>query len=549
MFFYGLSSGGLLFPYIIEILPPVGLTVVGLGNYFLGVFVCKYCVFVIRGFGVVRVFGFFCGMCFFGAFGLFGVGVDVFGKSEVQVLQEFREKKFLFFVSGVFVWRHFQAFFKGLNFFKGRFLRKAFVVFFFGFFRNDFEVCVFGIVGSVFDLFFFVFLGGIGKIVKNKMDFYCLERNFYKINKIFWRSMFLFCVLIGFLVFIVFTSNLWLSKIGIKNDLVETIYFFSIKSIPYLILEGINYILYKFISSFENNHILETKKILNLFLFPFFLYVFIVVLNQKALGFIYAKFFVEFISFFTSLYFFNKKMKKFISEPPKFKIITKNILSLNSKIKKNILKKFRNLLILEINTYWAILLFDLEKLTIWMIFKNFEFFFRKFGKKISKSLKKIILKEKIKNGIRSVYNKSIVILIYSIIIAFFFFYLLTSNIFFLVNYFFENKKMIFIFEKCFQIYSLNIFSELVFESFGFLLEFNNFRKSHLWINGIFYPLLSFISSPIFCFFFGMEIQGLVLSITFVKFLNVSFSLILLFYFFNWKKNDQTEIKEIEMNLL
>ena len=550
IYFYGISSGGLLYPYIIEFLPPIGLTVIGLGQYLLAIFIAKYCVYFIPFFGLINVLLFFSFMSFIGAFVLFGIGVETGSKKEIEILFEYRDKKFEYFVKGFFDFENLKTFFLNLSFLC---LKRDFLFLIATFFIANYteidQIIIFGISNCFLKFFFFIFLSGIGKLIKNKLYQYKLERNYEKINRIFWKSLFLFSILLIFLFLTIFISYFWLFNIGIKKNLVESIFFFLLKSIPYLILEGINYIFYKFISSLEKNILLKTTKFLNLFTFLFLSFIFIIIFDKKATGFIYAKFFEELIIFFITIYFIKNKIKNFIYETPTFEIIKRNIFSPISKIIKNILKNFRNLLTIEINTYCAILLLNSKKLVIWIILINCQLIFLKLGKIFSNSLKKILEKEIIKNGIKSAYNKSIIILLYSFFLSFFFFYFLSSKSFFLANFFSQDEKIIFILQKCFQIYSLNIFSEFIFESVDFLMKFNNFENAYFWIKEVFYPLTCFLFSPTLCFFFNLQIEGLVLSISFAKFINVSLSLIILFYFFKWKKKIIKSSKDIEMTLL
>ena len=94
MFAFGISCGGLLYPYVADFVPPVGIPLTGLIQWLLAIFVVKFSVPVIRFFGELVVFLFFGIAAFFCAFVIWGIGVETSDRTPDQIFQDFKKKKF-----------------------------------------------------------------------------------------------------------------------------------------------------------------------------------------------------------------------------------------------------------------------------------------------------------------------------------------------------------------------------------------------------------------------------------------------------------------------
>ena len=94
MFAFGISCGALLYPYVSDFVPPIGIPFVALIQWILAIFVVKFSVPLIRFFGELTVFWFFGVCAFFCAFLIWGFGIETTDKSPNQIFLEFKNKKF-----------------------------------------------------------------------------------------------------------------------------------------------------------------------------------------------------------------------------------------------------------------------------------------------------------------------------------------------------------------------------------------------------------------------------------------------------------------------
>ena len=94
MFAFGISCGALLYPYVSDFVPPIGIPFVALIQWVLAVLVVKFSVPLIRFFGELTIFLFFGIFAFICAFLVWGFGIETSDKSPHQIFVEFKNKKF-----------------------------------------------------------------------------------------------------------------------------------------------------------------------------------------------------------------------------------------------------------------------------------------------------------------------------------------------------------------------------------------------------------------------------------------------------------------------
>lgn len=94
MFAYGSSCGGLIYPYITDFMPAVGIPIVAFSQWILALFIVKYSVSAIKFFGEFTVFLFFGVFSFLAAFIMWGYGIETTDKSADEVFKLFKYKRF-----------------------------------------------------------------------------------------------------------------------------------------------------------------------------------------------------------------------------------------------------------------------------------------------------------------------------------------------------------------------------------------------------------------------------------------------------------------------
>ena len=94
-FSFSVSLGASLYPYLAEILPPVGISCAAGVQWVIALFIGKYAIVVIQWVGVFRVFFAFMGISFFGGVVVAGFGVVTEGKRDFEVQSGFMEKEFM----------------------------------------------------------------------------------------------------------------------------------------------------------------------------------------------------------------------------------------------------------------------------------------------------------------------------------------------------------------------------------------------------------------------------------------------------------------------
>ena len=94
MFTYGSSCGGLIYPYITDFMPPVGIPIVALSQWILALIIVKFSVPAIKFFGEFAIFLFFSISAFLSAFVIWGFGIETTDKTPEEVYNLFKNKKF-----------------------------------------------------------------------------------------------------------------------------------------------------------------------------------------------------------------------------------------------------------------------------------------------------------------------------------------------------------------------------------------------------------------------------------------------------------------------
>lgn len=91
---FAISLGGMLYVYLADIVPPIGLSFASLSQWLVACVVGKYAMTITNHFGEFYVFFFFMIISFVGCFIFAGYSVETQGKSDAQIKQEFMQKKF-----------------------------------------------------------------------------------------------------------------------------------------------------------------------------------------------------------------------------------------------------------------------------------------------------------------------------------------------------------------------------------------------------------------------------------------------------------------------
>ena len=93
-FFFTIFAG-IHFSYLVAILPPIALSFASILKWCIVIFLLKYILFIIESIGLIWIFLFFMLMSFLGAFIFWGFSIKIKNKTESEIFEEFKNKKFL----------------------------------------------------------------------------------------------------------------------------------------------------------------------------------------------------------------------------------------------------------------------------------------------------------------------------------------------------------------------------------------------------------------------------------------------------------------------
>ena len=95
IFSFAFSIGGSLYPYLAEILPPIGIAFSSIIQWLLAIIIGKYAIVIIQNLGIFFVFFGFMVISLVGAIFVAGYGVHTKGRHDFQIQKDFMEKKFM----------------------------------------------------------------------------------------------------------------------------------------------------------------------------------------------------------------------------------------------------------------------------------------------------------------------------------------------------------------------------------------------------------------------------------------------------------------------
>jgi len=95
VFAFSVSLGGMMYVYLADIVPPVGISFASIGQWVAACIVGKYAMVIIHAVGEFQVFYFFMLISFVGCVLFTGYSVETQGKTDSQIKSEFTDKKFM----------------------------------------------------------------------------------------------------------------------------------------------------------------------------------------------------------------------------------------------------------------------------------------------------------------------------------------------------------------------------------------------------------------------------------------------------------------------
>jgi MFS family permease len=95
MFSFSMSLGGMIFVYIADIVPSIGISFASVSQWICSCLIGKYALFITNWIGEFNVFYIFMVISFAGCVIFTGYSIETEGKSGSQIKEEFMEKKFL----------------------------------------------------------------------------------------------------------------------------------------------------------------------------------------------------------------------------------------------------------------------------------------------------------------------------------------------------------------------------------------------------------------------------------------------------------------------
>lgn len=95
VFSFSVSLGGMMYVYLADIVPPIGISFASIGQWVIACIVGKYAMIITETVGEFQVFYFFMLTSFVGCIIFAGYSVETQGKTDSQIKHEFIDKKFM----------------------------------------------------------------------------------------------------------------------------------------------------------------------------------------------------------------------------------------------------------------------------------------------------------------------------------------------------------------------------------------------------------------------------------------------------------------------
>jgi SP family galactose:H+ symporter-like MFS transporter len=95
VFAFSVSLGGMMYVYLADIVPPIGISFASIGQWVVACVVGKYAMVITEAVGEFQVFYFFMITSFIGCILFAGYSVETQGKTDSQIKSEFAHKKFM----------------------------------------------------------------------------------------------------------------------------------------------------------------------------------------------------------------------------------------------------------------------------------------------------------------------------------------------------------------------------------------------------------------------------------------------------------------------
>lgn len=95
IFSFAISLGGIIYSYLVDIVPAIGIGIASFIQWIIGMLVGKYALNIIDAVGIYAVFVFFMSMSLIGCVLIAGYGVETKGKEDHEIKDAFLKKRFL----------------------------------------------------------------------------------------------------------------------------------------------------------------------------------------------------------------------------------------------------------------------------------------------------------------------------------------------------------------------------------------------------------------------------------------------------------------------
>ena len=354
-----------------------------------------------------------------------------------------------------------------------------------------------------------------------------------EISGYFWKAMCLTTILaIIFHIFTYFVYDLMI-LISVQEEVALPCANVLKKSAYFIYFQGINGVYNNFLSGMHVTKPIFYLNVISIFIVFFFAKMYILEWGFREVGFAYTKLTQEMINtcFYTIL-LLSKIDKRTYSWPSFAKFFD----GFWSYMKHNVytsLSFYGELIAYEVNTYYAALLHDVVELATWVTVMNFAglFYFGSIGfaNAIRNMIGSRVMKKEIKEAKRDSGHYIVYVLGVSLVIIALILYYSTL----IAEVFTASDDLV---EKVafnIRIYCFNLFPTLILLSFNTLYRVVGRDEIQFAVNIIAFPIAIIIVSFLFCFVFGLKVEGLTISFSICKLLSVIFLAWVLYRVIEW----------------
>lgn len=308
--------------------------------------------------------------------------------------------------------------------------------------------------------------------------------------------------------------------------LIDSCYPFLLWSLPYTFCQGMTQYLLEFMGSIWE--VPETKlyNSVSLGISTLGPVIFIYFLGYKEYGYVITKTIQEIVGLLFSIWVYQNRLD------PQYKGLNSGViqeslwglLGFISHSSHNVLQLVMLIVGFEVNTYCATQLGDLDSLATWVIFVYIETILYCTGIGISVGIRAMIGRVLETGGNSKARLMTKVYYLYTCCFAF----LVQIFILFwrddLISIFTQKTEIQSKLQSCLLIYLINCIPELLYLSTSTILKLNKKSDFAFKIFTVFFPVYTGISAFLFCFGFGLRLNGLILSFSTGKALAILLSL-------------------------